>query len=98
MNPQTTTAQDLNDRLDQVEEFYLPDIIEHQGEPLARVTSVAPQDLHLGAAQVRPYRKIELISSRSRVISAGILDSAIIVLFLVSCVLLYKSIVWTIWG
>ena len=96
INQQIAITQDLNNRLDQVEEFYLPDIIEHEGEPLARVTHVVNQELHPGAVQVRPYRRIELVNSSEKIITARILDSVIITMFAASCVLLYNSIVWTI--
>jgi hypothetical protein len=96
MNHKTTTAQDLNDRLDQVEEFYLPDIIEHQGEPLARVTSVAHQDLHLGAAEVRPLRNISESSEKN--LTGLLLDVAIIALFVLTCYVMYNAIVWSIWS
>jgi len=98
IEPKTAAVQDLNDRLDKVEEFYLPDIIEHHGEPLATVTPAADHDPHLGAATVRPYRRIELVHSSEKIIIGMLMDGVIVLQFVITCYLLYKSIVWSIWG
>ena len=54
------------------------------------------QDLHLGPAIVKPfkYHKIE----RSVGAVEGFLDVLVITMFILSCWLLYNSIVWSIWS
>jgi len=54
------------------------------------------QDLHLGAAVVKPFkhRKIE----RSIGAVEGFLDVLVITMFILSCWLLYNAIVWSIWS
>ena len=84
---------DLNQRLDTLEEFHLPDIVE---EPSPSVSSY--RDQHLGPAKVKPFRKIELVKSNEAIIMEMILDGIVIAMFIFSCYLLYISIVWTIWS
>lgn len=52
-------------------------------------------DLHLGAANVRAYREMDVGKKNS----AGLLlDVAIIVMFVLTCFVLYNAIVWYIWS
>jgi hypothetical protein len=90
--------EDLQQRLDILEEeFYLPDIIEEIHEPAATSVS-SDRARHLGAAKVRQYRKIELVESSEKNITKMTLDIIVITMFAFSCYLLYNSIIWTIWG
>jgi hypothetical protein len=94
IDDQMLVVQDLNRRLDDLEEFYLPDVIEHLGEPVATVTP-ARKDLQ---SNVRESRRIELIESNETILLKMLLDGMIVTMFVFSCFLLYNSIVWTIWG
>jgi hypothetical protein len=91
------TVQDLNDRLDKVEEFYLPDIIEHNGEPIATVTTSKP-NLDPGALSVRGYRKVVLVESSEKKLAGVLLDGMILTMFVLSIAILYNSLVWSIWS
>jgi len=54
------------------------------------------EDLHLGAAVVRPYRGVEIEDKKN---SAGLLiDVAIFALFVLTCFVMYNAIVWSIWS
>ena len=54
------------------------------------------EDLHLGAAVVRPYRGMEIEDKKN---SAGLLiDVAIFAMFVLTCFVLYNAIVWSIWS
>lgn len=94
MNDQMLVIQDLNQRLDDLEDFYLPDVIEHLGEPIATVTP-SNKDLQ---SNVRVYRKIELVENNKSILTKMVLDGIIVTMFALSCWLLYNSIIWTIWG
>ncbi len=53
------------------------------------------EDLHLGAAVVRPYRGVDVGKKNS----AGLLlDVAIFALFVLTCFVMYNAIVWSIWS
>ena len=52
-------------------------------------------DLHLGAAVVRPYRKV-VIGKKNFI--AVLLDVAIFALFVLTCYMMYNAIVWSIWS
>jgi hypothetical protein len=52
-------------------------------------------DLHLGAAKVRPFRKVE-IGKKNFI--AVLLDVAIFALFVLTCVVIYNAIIWSIWS
>jgi hypothetical protein len=94
INDQMLVVQNLNQRLDDLEEFYLPDVIEHLGKPIATVTP-SNKDLQ---SNIREYRKIELVESNETILLKMLLDGMIVTMFVFSCFLLYNSIVWTIWG
>ena len=94
INDQMLVVQNLNQRLDDLEEFYLPDVIEHLGKPIATVTP-SNKDLQ---SNVRESRRIELIESNETILLKMLLDGMIVIMFVFSCFLLYNSIVWTIWG
>jgi hypothetical protein len=93
-DPRLERVQALNQRLDDLEEFRLPDIIEHDdGTPLASVTP--PLD---SRSKPRECPEIKLIQSNETILLKMLLDGIIVVVFVFSCVLLYNSIVWTIFG
>lgn len=53
-------------------------------------------DLHLGAAKVRPLRKVSESSEKN--LTGLLLDGTIVAMFVLSCYLLYNAIVWSIWS
>jgi hypothetical protein len=54
------------------------------------------EDLHLGAAKVRPYRGF--VKDTKKNLTGLLLDGTIVSMFVLSCYLLYNAIVWSIWS
>jgi len=54
------------------------------------------EDLHLGAAKVRPYRGF--VKDTKKNLTGLLLDGTIVAMFVLSCYLLYNAIVWSIWS
>jgi hypothetical protein len=96
-DPRLERVQALNQRLDDLEEFRLPDIIEHDdGTPLARVRYSNNAE-GLGG-DIRPHPQIALVRAREHYVIDGVMILVIAVMFLFTLVLLVNSIAWTIWG
>jgi hypothetical protein len=90
-------VQALNQRLDDLEEFRLPDIIEHDdGTPLARVRY--PNNAEGLGGDIRPHPQIALIRAGHHHVIDGVMILVIAVMFVFTLVLLVNSIAWTIWG
>ena len=54
------------------------------------------QDLHLGAATIKPFKHHKIKRSVGAV--ERFLDVLVITVFILSCWLLYNAIVWSIWS
>ena len=95
----TDLLEDLQQRLDILEdEFYLPDVIELNDQQAVLTGRSTGQDQTFGKLKVKQFRKIELVTSSEKILAGNILNGLIITMFVLSCCLLYNTIVWTIWG
>jgi hypothetical protein len=97
-DPRLEQVQALNQRLDDLEEFRLPDIIEHDdGTPLARVRSSVDTNSN-GSKSSRHRPQITLVREGHHHVIDGVMVLVIVVMFVFTLVLLVNSIAWTIWG
>jgi hypothetical protein len=54
------------------------------------------EDLHLGAAKVRAYRGV--VKDTKKNLTGILIDWVILVMFVLTCYMLYSAIVWSIWS
>jgi len=54
------------------------------------------EDLHLGTAKVRVYRVV--VKDTEKNLTGILIDWVILVMFVLTCYMLYNAIVWSIWS
>ena len=54
------------------------------------------EDLHLGAAKVKPYRGF--VKDTKKNLTGLILDGVIVAMFVLTFFMMYNAIVWSIWS
>jgi hypothetical protein len=95
VDPRLEQVQALNQRLDDLEEFRLPEVIEHDdGTPLARVRSSVNADPHGG--DIRPHPQITLVREGHHHVIDGVMVTVIAVMFVSTLVLMAQALVWLI--
>jgi hypothetical protein len=96
VDPRLEQVQALNQRLDQVEEFYLPEVIEHDdGTPLARVRSSVNTNPN-GSKSSRHRPQITLVREGHHHVIDGVMILVIVVMFVSTLVLMAQALVWLI--